>query len=175
MKKIIIDLETANNHQNSICSIAYLDIDRGVFQSSLINPETPFSLHNIKVHGIISHMCLEKPTIDKYFFSKLESFNNIVFIAHNAIFDTSVLIKSANQYGYKLKQLKYICTMELASKLFPHLGKRPGLKLVAEQINFSLKHHNALSDAQCAFEIYKLYNLKFPDNINNLIRIKAKN
>ncbi|MDK2819441.1 MAG: 3'-5' exoribonuclease [Mycoplasmataceae bacterium] len=173
MKKIIIDLETANNKQNSICSIAYLDINEGIFKSSLINPETSFSIHNIKVHGISGYMCLNKPTIDEYFFSKLPSFENIIFIAHNAIFDSSVLIKSANYYGYELKHIKYICTMELASKIFPHLGKKPGLKLVAEEIKFSLKHHNALSDAQCCFEIYKLYNLKFPNNINKYIRTKT--
>jgi len=68
-------------------------------------------------------------------------------MAHNAMFDMTVLRSLFKLYNIDVPTLKYIDSLEIARKVYPFLRNHK-LNTVCEHLEIDLNHHEALSDAK---------------------------
>jgi DNA polymerase-3 subunit epsilon len=73
-------------------------------------------------------------------------------IAHNASFDTNVIVRSCFRYGIDIPDANTACTVALARKAWPGLPAYR-LNVVAEYLGIDLIHHDAESDAHACAQI----------------------
>ena len=152
MRLCVLDFETANNSLASACSIGVVVFEDGVLVEEfhqLIQPHPAydrFDLRNIEIHKIHPEMVKDAPSFAMIYPKLLDLFENAILMAHNARFDVSVLEACIHAYGLKRQSLSYIDSLEIARKAYPQLINHK-LNTVCEHLNYTLDHHNALSDA----------------------------
>lgn len=156
---VALDFETANQWRDSPCAVGVVKVDHGQIVdawSTLINPETPFSPNNIRVHGITADTVAHAPRFPEVLDRIVASFDGAeALVAHNAAFDLQVLTDTAAAYGIDLQPLLFVCTRVFARAWWPGWGSY-GLVPVLQQLGLDhtlagFQHHDALSDAQaCA-------------------------
>ncbi|KRN89999.1 3'-5' exonuclease [Ligilactobacillus ceti] len=151
MDFIALDFETASAKRHSACSLALTVIkDNQIVDSfyALINPQTPFSWYNIKVHGIHESDVALAPTFAEIWphIQNLFTPNQLV-VAHNAPFDYSVLKATLNYYNLELPHFQLLDTVKTSRFYHPDLPNHK-LDTVSQALNIDLtQHHNALYDA----------------------------
>lgn len=79
-------------------------------------------------------------------------FQDRIIVAHNAMFDLNVLIKSITEYQRYQYYYDYLCTLTLSRKAFKQLDNHK-LNTVANHLNIDLNHHHALDDALACAKI----------------------
>lgn len=157
---VAIDFETANNKRSSACSIGLVVVENGSIANRIhhyINPGfVEWGQINIAKHKIKPEMVEDANTFDVLWPKISHLFENTTVIAHNASsFDISVLRSCLEMYDIPSPRFKYGCTMEAAKRN----GWEPKLKNLCAIHGISLKHHDALSDAEaCAMLAIKLHN-----------------
>lgn len=120
LRYLICDTETTGpTPEDKVVEVAWVEVDEDLQvldrQHSLIDPQRAISASASGVHGIVSAMVLEAPTLDEFFqyiYGK-RLVGDIVFIAHNAVFDLRYLGK------YIDNLVATLCTLRLARRLFP--------------------------------------------------------
>lgn len=146
----VIDVETPNRKNNSICSIAIVRVENSNLVSKqhyLVNPDDDFDDLNINIHHITKNMVKSEPNFKEVWKSISEYFTNGVLVAHNANFDLSVICKSLARYEINVPDFYYLCTMKLSKSAFIE-GSKFGLGDLCLNFGINLEnHHNALSDA----------------------------
>ena len=156
-----MDLETPNSHQSSICQVGALLVDTNMNiieeYNELIDPEDGFEEQNVRVHGITSAQVLGCSNFPRYYKEVLGSLlNGAVFINHNPLFDLTVLNKAISNYDLPFPNIKTVYdTIEMAKSFFPYM---PNYKLdtLCNRNHIFLQHHDALSDAKAAYELFKI-------------------
>lgn len=154
----IIDIETPNNSNDSICSIAIINVenDKIVYKSEFwVNPEDKFDELNIKLHGITKSTVKNADTFDKVWRKISKYFTNGIIIGHNVKFDLNVICKTLYKYKISIPQFYYIDTFDLVTKFYKDL---PNYKLstVCNHMNISLiNHHNAECDTKACYELFE--------------------
>lgn len=151
-----IDFETANHYPTSACSIGLVLVRDGEIVdefSHFIKPQ-PFFFYPkfIRIHGITPAMVEEAPSFYELWGNIARYFETDALVAHNAVFDMSVLkacLERANIYA-RLPQ--HYCTCRLARKYLKQLPNHK-LNTVCEHFGIELNHHEALSDARGAARI----------------------
>lgn len=116
-KFMILDVETPNERNDRICSIAAITVIDGEISDkfySLVNPECEFNYKNINIHGISPLSVANAPTFPEIWDSIKEQFKSSIIIAHNATFDLCVLKKTLNHYDIDTYNCFYVCTLDLA-------------------------------------------------------------
>ena len=155
-KFTIIDVETPNKFNNSICQFGIRCICDGketINESPLINPESFFSNTNINIHGITPEMVVNAPTIKEYWDTVSNFFDDAIIIGHNVRFDLCVLSKALFRYGITLPEYPIICTWNLAEK-YLSLEKN-SLHNVCEHLNIPVgKAHDAGDDVDMCFAVF---------------------
>lgn len=153
----VFDLETANRKRESVCSIGYIRVEDGAIIESreiLINPETDFDIFNVRVHGITPQMVAFERTFPEVWEEIKPYFSNTVLVAHNAkSMDLCALTRMLDRYNLEIPSNDYICTLELARKLYTQeeVGSYK-LNVLCQKFNISLEHHhNALDDAKACY------------------------
>ena len=158
-----MDLETPNKSQSSICQVGALLVDSqmNILEefSQLIDPHEAFEKENINVHGITQEQVFGCPSFSEYYLDVLYPLlNDAVFINHNAVFDLRVLNKTICNYDLPFPMVEDVYdTLEMAKYFFPHAANY-NLETLCNMNCISLSHHDALSDAQAAYELYKRMN-----------------
>lgn len=159
----VVDVETANRSNDSICSIGLVRVVNGYIADefySLVNPEDYFEMGNISIHGITPNMVADAPTFGELYPVLKPYLERTVVVAHNATFDLSVLRKNMLRYGIYAHEYPYVCTVATARRAFPHL-KRRNLAALSHYLDISLEHHHhALDDAKAAQEIFEAIQAK---------------
>lgn len=157
----VLDVETPNLHNNSICQIGLIIYRNGVVidnYSTLINPESNFSKKNILIHGIKPEDVENCETLYNYWSDIKNVFTEYVIVSHNSRFDLNVLAKSLKRYSLELCNVKYFCTFEYFRENYPELDSYH-LSDLCDYIGAELlKAHDASSDCiGCAslFEFIK--------------------
>ncbi|WP_182199925.1 3'-5' exonuclease [Paraliobacillus salinarum] len=155
MDFVAIDFETANRYRNSACAVGVVvGNENGVIDKyySLINPQSPFEMQNIRVHGITEADIQEAPTFRDIWPTIKSYINNQVVVAHNASFDMSVLRASLDQYRLYYPTLQYLCSVMLSRQVWPNL---PNYKLntLADVHGIILDHHHALADSRAVVDL----------------------
>ncbi|CQR47889.1 DNA polymerase III PolC-type [Paraliobacillus sp. PM-2] len=155
MDFVAIDFETANRYRNSACAIGIVvGNEYGVVDEyySLINPQSPFEMQNMRVHGITEEDVLEAPTFADIWPTVKRYINNQIVVAHNASFDMSVLRASLDQHNCPYPSLQYLCSVMLSRQVWPGL---PNYKLntLADVHGIMLDHHHALADSRAVVDL----------------------
>ncbi|MBO4433469.1 MAG: hypothetical protein J5852_08060, partial [Clostridia bacterium] len=159
----VFDVETANRQRDSICSLGYIRVEDGQIVDSkqiLINPETDFDYFNIKVHGITPQMVAFERKFPEVWTEIKPFFSNTVLVAHNArSMDLCALVRTLDRYGIEIPKNDYICTLELARKLFKkdYVGEYK-LNVLCDKFNVPLElHHNSLEDAKACYGLLNYF------------------
>lgn len=182
-KKIIFfDTETTGNTANDfLCQIAYKTEDEEF--GELYKPLIKIPPEASAVHHITNKMVDQKPTFsESQDFEKIKKLfedENSVAVAHNAIFDLTMLKKE------NIIPKNYICTLKIARYLDPDakLGKYNLQYLrYALDIDIEATAHDAMGDVlvlQKLFErlmkkFMESYNLNEDETLQKMIEISSK-
>lgn len=163
MDFISIDFETANAKKSSICAVGLVVVKNNqiaLAKQQLIKPHPThqFDPICIAIHGITEEDVRNQPEFPPIYQSLLKEYVEKYYIfAHSAASaDIPMLKQTLELYGEPVPELHCGCTKNLARYFFPHLLNYR-LDTIARQLNISLIHHNALSDAMaCAAIILRL-------------------
>jgi DNA polymerase III subunit epsilon len=151
---VALDFETADRGFDSACALALVQVKDGAIvrrEHHLIRP--PRSHFEFTwVHGITWDDVSSQPTFSELW-PKFEAFftDTTCLVAHNVGFDRSVLRACCGEAGLQFPELNFQCTMKIARqvwRIFP--TKLPN---VCAHLGLTLKHHDALSDAEACARI----------------------
>lgn len=164
MDFITIDFETANNNNNSACSMGIVCVkDKKIIDTKyyLIHPPTlDFDKKNMEIHGITPDMVSNEPKFHEIWEEIGYLFESNIIIAHNAQFDMSVLKCLQIEYSLDIPDFQYLCSIPISTKACS--GIKNSLKDRAEHLGIDMgEHHNALDDAiTCAKLVIETINRK---------------
>lgn len=107
------------------------------------------SFTNTWVHGIGPDEVIDAPMWDKVLPEVVDFVGHDTLVAHNASFDSSVLVRSTEAFGYSISGLDFLCTLRLARSMLA-LGSY-SLPFVVDELGLpAFTHHEAAGDAQAA-------------------------
>lgn len=156
MKYVCFDVETPNLKNDRMSAIGVCVVEDGVIVSefySLVNPEEHFDTFNIALTHITPDMAAEAPTFGQLWSTLEPIFKSGLLVAHNAQFDMSVLSKCLRDYDIPCSGVtKYACTCRMGKRLLPDIENHR-LDTICSELDISLDHHNALSDARACAKI----------------------
>ena len=156
MTIVSIDFETANTSRVSICAAGMAVFVNGVLAESpywLVHPPKGhgwFLEEFIEVHGLTHLDVLDAPefsAIAPEFLARLTPADLVV--AHNAHFDIGHLRETLNHFGLACPEFEYLCTCQLARRVWPELPNHK-LSTLAAHIGHEFNHHHAQADAEAA-------------------------
>lgn len=180
---VAIDFETANQHPESACAVGCTLIEDGVVVDSyysLIKPPEKFSAFyymNIKIHHITKDMVIDAPEFIDIVDELIEFIGDSYLVAHNAVFDMSVLRSLCKYYEIDDFKYSYFCTVELSRRFLPQLHSHR-LNSMCDYFEIDLNHHDANSDARaCALIVMHIMmntSIYEIDELLNTYRVKLK-
>lgn len=153
---VVIDFETACYSKLSACSIGVALFEAGSLTESrqwLLKPIDEGKWSFSKIHGLTHQDCKNQATIKDIWYELEGYLNNKFIVAHNAIFDMTVLKESLEYYGIEYKNYHYGCTKNLATAYFPYLNNN-SLKNICEFLNIEYGEHDAERDAVSTGEVF---------------------
>jgi len=125
-----------------------------------------------KLTGITNTMVIDKPYFEDIYPDFYKFIKDSILVAHNVKFDYSFL-NETHKIVYK-KELKnpYICTDNLARRIFPEIKKK-SLKNLTDCLGIDFnQEHRAMSDAEATFKVFqKMIDFLQDYNINKVIDI----
>lgn len=160
-----IDFETADAGFDSACALGMVRVEgnrvvgRRLF---LIRPPRR-EVVNTFIHGITWEDVRRMPTFGELWPAIRTDLEGVDFVAaHNASFDRRVLAACCAAAGVEPPPLEFLCTMQLARKLWDIRPTR--LPDVCRHFGIPLSHHDAASDTEaCAhIMIHAMRHPRFP-------------
>lgn len=156
---IVFDVETPNRFNNRISAIGITVIENGEIAEnfySLVNPETHFDGFNIYLTGINEESVRNAPTFPELWRRIEPIFESGILVAHNAVFDLSVLKRCLCDYNIQWKDTaEYLCTVQMGRRLLPKMSHK--LNVLCDYYGIALRHHRADSDSGACAEILLKY------------------
>ena len=175
MKFTAIDFETANASMLSACSIGAVVFEDGIpvrEMYTLIRPPEEygkFNWYNVRIHGIRASMVQDAPTFDQVWELLAGDIENQLVVCHNAAFDTVVLCRLLEYYGIGVPTFDYLCTVKMSQRLWPEMENHK-LDTVCDELDISLNHHEALSDARaCGMILAEALRSQHCSNVSDLL------
>ena len=154
MNYTVIDFETAGPKRDTPCELGICVVRDGRIietKSWLIKPACypNFRSMNIAVHGIRPSDVADKQEFNELWAEIYTYLKDEILVAHNTSFDISVLIRTLSLYGLDIPDNKYLCTLQLAKRVWPN---RSGYRLnqLCAEIGHSFNHHKAEEDCIAA-------------------------
>ncbi len=151
-----IDFETANPSRVSICAAGLAVFENNVLTESLYWLVKPpkgkgwFREDFIECHSL-THLDVlnapEFPAITPKFLARLTRADFV--IAHKAEFDIGHLHETLDYFGLAQPAFNYLCTCQLARRVWPELPNHK-LNTLAAHVGFDFRHHQAQADAEAA-------------------------
>ena len=175
---VILDLETTglSAANSSVIEIAAIKYQSGMIVDTLhylTRPREEFiPIKVTELTGITNAMVIDKPHFEKVYPEVYKFIKDGIIVAHNAKFDISFLSQVHKTVFKKNLKIPYICTDNLARRLFPEIKKKSLSSLTQYLgINFQ-QNHRALSDAQATLEAFKMMLDYLQDyNVNKVLDI----
>ena len=156
---IAFDVETPNRLNRRMSAIGITTIEDGRIVDdyySLVDPETSFDPFNTRLTGIDEAAVAGAPTFRELWDEIGPQLNGGILVAHNAVFDLSVLRKCLWDYEIEWKSwVRYVCTVQMGRRVLPGTGHK--LDELCRYYDIPLDHHRAGSDAHACAEILLRY------------------
>jgi DNA polymerase-3 subunit epsilon len=151
-----LDFETANYSRVSICAAGLAVFEDGQLTEApywLVRPPKGHGWFHeifIECHGL-THLDVldapEFPAIAPGLLARLT--RSDLVIAHNAAFDIEHLRNALDHFGLPQPEFHYICTYQLARRVWPELENHQ-LSTLTAHIGHDFNHHHAQADAEAA-------------------------
>ena len=156
---IVFDVETpnrANDRMSAIGITAIKDNKIAANYFSLVDPETHFDYFNTRLTGLDAVKVKGAPNFAELW-KKIEPImNKGILVAHNAVFDMSVLRSCLRSYGITWKPTAdYLCTVRIGRRVLPKM--KHNLDVMCDHYGIALDHHRADSDANACAQILLRY------------------
>lgn len=154
---VVIDFETASAQRHSAVSLALVVVRDGEIVDkfySLLQPSTPFSEQNSRIHGIYPQDVIDAPDFSEVwpYISNFFTDDQLV-VAHNAAFDAGVLSATLQYFDLQVPAYRLLDTVRTSRRVHPELTNHK-LNTVAAHLQIPLaQHHNALDDASATANI----------------------
>lgn len=151
-----IDVETANQHRTSICSVGLVIVRNEEIVDrfySLIQPEPNYySYWNTRVHGITQADTENAPVFPFVWKEIAPRIEGLPLVAHNKAFDEGCLKAVFRTYCLDYPDYEFFCTLQSSRRAIKNLPNYQ-LQTVAARCGYQLNHHHhALADAEaCAW------------------------
>ena len=156
---VVFDVETPNRYNDRMSAIGITVVEEGaVVQEfyTLVNPQVSFDSFNVRLTGINEQMVAAAPTFPELWKQIEPLLSEGILVAHNAVFDLSVLRSCLQDYGIVWKDdVRYLCTVQMGRRLLP--GMRHNLDIMCDHYHIALDHHHADSDSRACAEILLHY------------------
>ena len=156
---VAFDVETPNRFNNRMSAIGITVVEDGEITDefySLVNPETSFDYFNTMLTGISEESVQDAPTFPELWETIEPMLSSGLLVAHNAIFDMTVLKKCLQDYGINWKPyVRYTCTVQMGRRVLP--GVKHNLNTLCDYYGIPLQHHCADSDSRACAEILLRY------------------
>lgn len=156
MNFVSLDFETANPSRVSICAAGMAVFEDGNLTEApywLVRPPKGHGWFHeifIEYHGLTHLDVLDAPefsAIAPEFLARLNRADLV--IAHNAAFDLGHLRDTLDHFGLPRPEFDYLCTCNLAKRIWPELPNHQ-LSTLTAHIGHEFNHHHAQSDAEAA-------------------------
>jgi len=152
-----IDFETANQSRASMCAAGIAVFEDGELAEStswLVRPPKGHGWFlpefTEDFHGLTWFDVQDEPEFSAIAPEFLEQLTRAdIVIAHNAQFDIGVLQATLEHFGLACPEFDYLCTCNLARRIWPELPNHQ-LNTLAAHIGHQFNHHHAQSDAEAA-------------------------
>jgi len=147
-----IDVETANESMASICQIGGVVFENGVEVdsfSTLIDPEDYFCGWNVDVHGITEEDVAGAPTFADYLPELVARIDSGIVACHTH-FDRVSLSRACERIEVSTFGCAWLDTARVARRIWPGEEGGYGLAALAERLDITFEHHDALEDARAA-------------------------
>ena len=148
----IVDVETTGGSPffSRVIEIGLLRVEHGEVvkeYKTLLNPEQEIPEFITKMTGISDADVADAPVFEDIADDLLDTFENSIFVAHNAGFDYGFIKEEFRRIGYEFN-LDKLCTVRLSRALFPEF-KRHNLTELIERYQFECENrHRAFDDAK---------------------------
>lgn len=165
---VIFDLETTGLYADQgdkmieigAVRVKNLEIEDEEFQS-LVNPERSIPAASSAVHGITDKDVEKSPKADKILPKFFEFVGNRIWVAQNAAFDLSFVMRDAKRLGIPFSDRIVLDTMKVSKILFPNAGSHSLDAMMARlEIAKTGDRHRSLDDcrytARALIEMIKL-------------------
>lgn len=151
---VALDFETADSGPDSACSIALIRVENHAIvhrEHRLIRTPRQYFMFTY-IHGITWQQVAEQPSFGELWPEIKGMLEGTRFIAaHNSSFDANVLRACCRSAFLPEPEQPFLCTVKLARQTW---GIRPTkLPNVCQHLGLTLKHHDALSDAEACANI----------------------
>lgn len=152
---VVFDVETPNRQNNAISAIGITVVENGQItdeQYYLVNPEQSFDYYNSELTGIRFEDVKDSPTFPVIWDIIKDTMSSGLLVAHNAVFDMTVLHKCLQRYQIEwLPYAYFLCTCKLSRRVLQLENYK--LNTVCDYFNIALNHHHADSDTRASAEI----------------------
>lgn len=154
-----IDFETATGKRSSACAVGIVTVENGAiteeYYSLIQPPENSYAGMNIAVHGIRPADTADAPTFRELYAEIKNRLKNRTLVAHNEVFDRSVLKRTMEHYALDYTELGLAERWECTMRIYKAKGYVPyKLNACCERLGIALRHHEALSDAIGCAHLY---------------------
>ncbi|MDE5607699.1 MAG: 3'-5' exonuclease [Muribaculaceae bacterium] len=157
---VAIDVETANNHPESICSIGAVKVKDGIIVDTfyeLVKPEPEyyFRYFTESIHGIGMNDTENARTFDLVWQDIHSWLEGLPLVAHNKAFDEKCIRTAHRVYRMDYPDYTFYCTLIAARKQLPRqLCPSFSLPYLCNFMGIPFdNHHNALADAEACAKI----------------------
>lgn len=162
---VAIDVETANNHPTSVCSIGAVKVTDGVIVDSFhefVRPEPNyyFRYFTEEIHGISRRETDSADRFPQVWERLLPMISNLPLVAHNKAFDERCIRACHNHYGMVYPDYPFFCSVILARQTIPRtLCPSFSLPYICNFLGIQFSHHhNALADAEACAKVFLALN-----------------
>jgi DNA polymerase-3 subunit epsilon len=162
MDFVAIDFETATGRRDSACAVGIVTVKDGEIADkyySLIQPPgNVYNWMNVNIHGIRPADTACAPVFEDIYPEIRERLMCKTVVAHNEVFDRSVLRRTMEYYSLDYSDLQLAERWECTMRIYKKKGFAPcRLNACCERLGIELNHHEALSDALACAKLFLAY------------------
>ena len=168
---IVFDVETPNRYNSRMSAIGITVVEDGAITdsyASLVDPETHFDYFNTMLTGIDEEAVRGAPTFPELWAQIEPVMSGGILVAHNAVFDMSVLKKCLGAYEIEWREsVPYLCTVQMGRRLLPGVSHK--LNDLCDYYGIPLLHHQASSDSSACAQVLLRY-IRSGADVNRFIK-----
>ena len=158
MGYVVIDVETANADQSSICELGWALVSEGAVVgagATLLNPQCHFDCMNVSIHGIRPEDVRAAPTFNEFWPQFVAAIGESVIASHGA-FDRTAIYQATPRWGLPQPPNPWLDVTRVIRRVWPDIFAARGYNLAnaCSVLGVVLdQHHRAEADAVAAARV----------------------